>query len=341
MSGVPPVAAPEPESAGGRAHRWSLVLGLVLGGVLLYFAVRGVDWGNVWRIIAGARWPYLGGAAAGATLAFFLRSLRWRILLNAEGRFSVGTVFWATMAGYLGNNVLPARAGELVRTYLISQQSKLSKTYVLTTALSERLMDVVALVVTSSIVLLRIDPKPQWMADAARPMAVVASLGIVAIIALPYTGGMLAKVLERIPLPVRVKGLALGLLKQILMGLAAFHSWRRLAGFVALTGMIWTSDAVGVMLGAYALNLRVSFEVALLLLTGLGLGSALPSTPGYVGIYQAVAVTVLPPFGISRDSALAYMLVGQAIGYVVVLAFGLPGLYRFSRGKRALRETPS
>ena len=72
----------------------------------------------------------------------------------------------------------------------------------------------------------------------------------------------------------------------------------------------------------------IPFATAFLLLAGMGLGSALPSTPGYVGIYQFVAVTVLTPFGFSRDSALALILLLQAMGYVVVLAFGLPGLYR-------------
>ena len=72
------------------------------------------------------------------------------------------------MAGYLGNNFLPARAGELVRTFLISRRSSLSKTYVLTTALSERLMDVIALVLGSSIVLLRMDMKVPWMENLSR-----------------------------------------------------------------------------------------------------------------------------------------------------------------------------
>jgi hypothetical protein len=79
--------------------------------------------------------------------------------------------------------------------------------------------------------------------------------------------------------------------------------------------------------------LRLSFPVAALLLCGMGLGSALPSTPGYVGIYQFVAVTVLVPFGISRDAAVAYILVVQALGYFVVLILGLPGILRY-RGWR-------
>jgi uncharacterized membrane protein YbhN (UPF0104 family) len=62
--------------------------------------------------------------------------------------------------------------------------------------------------------------------------------------------------------------------------------------------------------------------VALLLLAGLGLGSALPSTPGYIGIYQFVAVTVLTPFGFSRSDALAYILVAQFFNYLVVGSLG-------------------
>jgi uncharacterized protein (TIRG00374 family) len=301
--------------------------------VLLYFSVRGVAWSRVWATIAGARWSYLALAAAITSFSFFQRSLRWRILLNTETWFSVGTVFWANMAGYLGNNFLPARAGELIRTYLISNRSSLSKTYVLTTALGERLMDVIALVLWSSLVLLGVNPKPRWMQDLSRTMAIIASAGAVAIMVLPHTGGLVENLLRRIPLPEGLRKRLLRLAEQILLGLRAFHNWGRFTGFVLLTVTIWVSDACGVMIGARALGLTVSFRVALLLLTGLGLGSALPSTPGYVGIYQFVAVTVLTPFGIGRDQALAYILVAQVMGSLVMLAFGLPGLYRLQGAK--------
>ena len=92
------------------------------------------------------------------------------------------------------------------------------------------------------------------------------------------------------------------------------------------------------MVAARAFDIHLTFSVALLLLAGLGLGSALPATPGYVGIYQFVAVTVLPPFGIDRNAALAFILVAQALGYAVILVLGLFGLYRIraaSRGRKA------
>jgi uncharacterized protein (TIRG00374 family) len=313
----------------------SWALSSLLAGVLLYFSVRHVDWSRVWHTIRAAQWRFLGLAFATTCASFFFRALRWRILLNTETWFSVGTVFWANMAGYLGNNFLPARAGELIRTYLISNHSSLSKTYVLTTALAERLMDVIALVLWSSIVLLGVNPKPAWMQDLSRTMAVIAGLGAVTILLLPHTGSLVQNVLRRIPMPEGLRNRLLELAEQILLGLRAFHNWGRLAGFVFLTVVIWMLDACGVIAGAWALGLIIPFRVAMLLLTALGLGSALPSTPGYVGIYQFVSVKVLSPFGIAPDDALAYILVAQALGSVIMLMFGLPGLYRLQGTKSA------
>jgi glycosyltransferase 2 family protein len=311
---------------------WLWAVSILLAGVLLYFSLRGVEWTTVWRTIAAAHWSILAAAGLMTCGSYFLRSIRWRILLNAESSLNVGTVFWANMAGYLGNNFLPARAGEVVRSVLVSKRSSLSKTYVLTTALSERLMDVIALVLWSSIVLLNVNPKPVWMEQLSRTMAIAAGCGVICVIVLPHAGGVVKSLLQRIPLPGAIRTGLAGLVEQILLGLRAFHSWKRLTGFAVLTVAVWMVDAWATVISAHALGLRIDFAVALLLLTGMGLGSALPSTPGYIGIYQFVAVTVLTPFGMSRDDAVAYILVAQAGGYVVVLLLGLPGLYILGRG---------
>jgi uncharacterized membrane protein YbhN (UPF0104 family) len=311
-----------------RRSAWSWIPAAALAALLLWWSLRGVDWKQVAGIIARARWALLAVAAGTSSCSLFLRGLRWRILLNATERFSVGTVFWANNAGYLGNSLLPARAGEVIRSFLISSRSSLSRTYVLTTALSERLMDVVALVLWSSLLLLGVHPKPVWMQQLSRTMAIVAGAGAAAITILPHTGGLLESVLGRVPLPARLRQLALRLCEQVLSGMRAFHDWRRFAGFASLTVVIWCSDAVGIMALGRALHLELPFSTAFLLLTALGLGSALPSTPGYVGIYQFVAVTVLTPFGFDRDSAIALILVVQALGYAVVLTFGVIAVRR-------------
>jgi uncharacterized protein (TIRG00374 family) len=310
-----------------RGRAWSWILSVPLAAVLLYLSLRGVDWKGVWRTIAGARWGFLAAGCGCSCVSFFLRALRWRILLNAEARLSVGSVFSANMAGYLGNSFLPARAGELVRTFAIGARSSLSKTYVLTTALCERLMDAIALVLWSSLILLGTGPKPRWIEELSRTTAIAAAAGALAIALLPHTESLCRNLLRRLPLPSALRERLLRFADQVLLGVRAFHNMGRFLGFAVLTVAIWMTDAFGAILMADGLHLHFSFAMAMLLLTGIGLGSALPSTPGYVGIYQFVAVTVLTPFGISRDSALAYILVAQASTYVVTLALGLPSLY--------------
>jgi uncharacterized protein (TIRG00374 family) len=310
-----------------KGRLWSWILALPLAAFLLYWSLRGVDWKTVWSTIAGARWSFLALASLCTCFSFFLRSVRWRILLNAEETLSLGFVFLATMAGYLGNSFLPARAGEVVRTLVVSGRSSLTKTYVLTTALSERLMDVIALVLWASIILLGVPSKPDWMGGVARTMAIAAGLGAIVIAVLPHTGELCQRLLTRLPLPAALRSRLVELTTQILLGMRAFHHVGRFLGFAALTILIWICDTVGTMIAARSLGLSMSFAMALLLITGLGLSSALPSTPGYVGIYQFVAVTVLVPFGIAKSQALAFILLTQAYGYVVVLVLGLPCMY--------------
>ena len=312
---------PEPPKAASSGH-WKWIVSIALAAALLYFSLRGVEWGRVWTLIAGAHWQYFVGSALIVCVSSVLRALRWRVLLNAEANLGVWTVFRATMAGYLGNNFLPARAGEVIRTLLISRRSNLSKTYVLTTALSERLMDVIALVLASSIVLMGVHPKPAWMADLSRSMAIVAALGALTVTVVPHTGNLLTKLLARLPLPAGLHeklvvtlgaGAArharlpsLGPLRRIRRPYRRHLDVRRIIRDGGLARAGSESD----VLSRYAA------------LTGLGLGSALPSTPGYVGIYQFVAVSVLVPFGVSKDAALAYILITQAVGYIVVLLLG-------------------
>lgn len=318
-----------------QGRLWSWVVALPLAGLLLWWSLRGVDWKAVWITLARARWELIAAASVLVGVSFFLRALRWRILLNAEENLPVGEVFCATMAGYMGNTFLPARAGEVIRTLVVSGRSSLTKTYVLTTALCERLMDVVALVLWASLILLGMKSKPDWMAGVASTMAIAAGLGAVAIAILPHTGELVQNLLRRLPAPQAFRDRLVELAGQVLLGMHAFHHAGRFLGFTALTVTIWVSDTVGAMIAARGLDLPVSFSMALLLITGLGLGSALPSTPGYVGIYQFVAVTVLVPLGIAKDGALAFILLMQAYGYLMTALLGVPCLW-ILRSKRAV-----
>jgi uncharacterized protein (TIRG00374 family) len=307
----------------------SIGAALVLAAVLLYFSLRGIEWRQVAQIVRGARPGLLGLTIAIATGNLFLRSFRWRILLNAEGRVSVSTAFWATAAGYFGNNFLPARAGELVRTAFVSARSRLDYPYVLATAACERIADAVTLVAITALVLLTLPTRPGWLAGAATPIAIAALAGASLIVVLPWLESFGKKIIERAPLPRALKPRLIAAAEQAVRGIRAFHDARRFFGFAGLTIVIWTVDALATVIGGTALGLSMPLAVAFLLIAALGLGSALPSTPGYVGNNQFVAVTVLTPFGFTRNQAIAYMLTGQALSYVVVGIWGAVGLLRY------------
>jgi glycosyltransferase 2 family protein len=320
---------------GGKAKVISLTIAGVLAAVLLYYSLRGIEWRLVAHIIARARPGGLALTAGIGTLTLFLRACRWRILLNAEGTVRVDTAFWATAAGYFGNNFLPARAGELVRSFMISSRAGLDGAFVLATALAERAADAVALVVISAAVLLTLPDPPAWLSGAARPFALLALVAALGIAVLPLLGSVGRTAIERAPLPHSWRPRLIELMEHALRGLRAFHDTRRLSGFLALTAIIWCLDALGAVITASALGLRMPFAAAFLLIASLGLGSALPSTPGYVGIYQFVAVTVLGPFGFSPSDAIAYILVAQALNYVVIGLWGSIGILRYRRARRA------
>jgi uncharacterized protein (TIRG00374 family) len=324
---------PKPKQAAPRVRAIYWIAALALAAALLYYSLRGIDWLRVWDILRGARPLEICLAWATVTSAVFLRSVRWRVLLSAGKPVSIPLAFWATAAGYLGNNVLPARAGELVRTVMISRRSGMSNAFVLTTALSERVADAIAVIAISAAVLLAMPNPPGWLAGAARPFAIAGLCGAAAIAFLPAFEALYFRILKRAPVPEPVREKLERALGQAIQGIRSFHDRGRLARFVALTAVIWTIDATNAVICAGALGLHLAVPVAFLLVAGLGLGSALPSTPGYVGIYQFVAVSVLTPFGFLRSDAIAYILLLQALGYSVILFWGLIGVAKSRKGE--------
>lgn len=303
----------------------------LLAVVLLYYSLRGVEWRQVAHVVSNANPGWLALSLVAATCTLFLRACRWRIILNAEGSVSVSTVFGATAAGYFGNNFLPARAGELVRIFLISARSGLDGRYVLATAVAERVLDALALVVVGAAVLMLVPAPPGWLASAQWPMAILAGVAALAAALLPRFGAGGRWLLQLVPLPSSWRAPLASTMDQALRGLFAFRDRRRMVGFVALTVVIWSLDVLGVFLGGRALGLPLPVSAAFLLIVGLGLGSALPATPGYVGIYQFVAVTVLTPYGLSRSDAIAFILFAQAQSYLVIGCWGGFGLWHYFR----------
>jgi hypothetical protein len=323
-----------------RSRAFLLTLAGIFAAVLLYYSLRGIDWSQVWLKLSHAELKFILIWFGIVTVALVLRALRWRVLLTADGPVDVATAFWATSAGYFGNNFLPFRAGEVVRTLMICARTGMSRSFVLTTALSERLFDAITLVSGAAILLLTLTTKPGWFADAGTPFSVLGLGGVLAIVLLPKLEPLWASILRKMPIPAGVTEKLIGIMEKVLAGIRALHDLKRFFLFAGFTIVIWSCDTVTVVIGMKALGMSMSLSVAFLLITGLALGSVLPSTPGYVGIYQVVAIKVMMPFHYSKDDAIAYILFFQALQFANYAFWGMLALTR-NKGLMANSETLS
>jgi uncharacterized protein (TIRG00374 family) len=235
------------------------------------------------------------------------------------------------MTGYLGNSILPARAGELIRAAYAGRENELPVSFALATGLVERLIDLIALVILGLTSLAYSGIISAQLGAALRVMTLVAIVGLVGILIAPYVGNKLIAFIPSLPgIKPSAKEKLEEFSKQFLRGVEALHHPSRAGMFILFTCLIWAMDGVGVVVLAYSLRLSLTLVQSFLLLAGLGLSSAIPSTPGYVGIYQFVAVIVLQPFGIANANALALIIFLQATNLLLVVFWGWIGISRTS-----------
>jgi uncharacterized protein (TIRG00374 family) len=250
-------------------------------------------------------------------------------LLITEKEIPAGNVFWANMAGYLGNNILPARAGELIRAAYVSKENNISASFSLATGLVERFIDLIALVILGSISLAVSGILSKALQDALKAMSGVAIIGAITLLVVPYFGDSIRRMVDTLPIKhVAAREKVAGFLNQFLRGIEALHHPKQTLQFPLFTCLIWLMDGIGTIILARALQLDFSLAVSFLLLAGLGLSSAIPSTPGYVGVYQFVAVVVLQPFGITNANALAFIIFFQIISLISIAFWGGFAIWR-------------
>ncbi len=301
-----------------RKARITLAIAMVIAAVLLYFSLRGIDMAELGAKLSNAKFGPLGIAWLLSCLTLWLRSVRWRVLLNTSEIVPLSTVFWANAIGYLGNNVLPARMGEFMRVEALKRRHDISRSYLLATALIERVMDAGVLVLFTSAALLTIPGLPDWLHRASKTFSILSGLGILTLFLLPHLQKQAEQLLSKIP---KISGVA----SRFLDGLRCLHSWSRSLLFLLLTLIIWPIDSYIGVLVADSIGLELQFQTSMVVLAALGLSSAIPSTPGYVGVFQFVAVNVMRPFGIASSPAIAWILIYQAINYITQTTFGLIG----------------
>ena len=312
---------------------WVFLFAIVLAIVLLYLTLRGLDWESFWSTLRYGHYEILLITIPIASVNYFIRATRWSIFVRSEKKVSVISVFWANMVGYLGNVYLPARAGELLRSVFLGQEKGLGVSFVLATALTERALDVVALFIIGSIAILGQGSIPAELQNAVWATAIVGIAALFVILVMPSQKNLITQVLYRFPVPEKIRRMLTEQISRFLIGLGSLQSPRRFMSFTALTIVIWLVDAIANVIGVHIIGQNLNIGQALILLAALGLSSAIPSTPGYIGVYQFAAIVVLVPFGFSKENALAYILISQILNYLVVTFFGLIGLWQIHKAR--------
>src|SRR5262245_54256705 len=279
-----------------RSHlRAALVLVLTLG--LLAYFLRGVNLAEVWAKTREADARLLVLAVGMMMLVYVLRALRWQYLLAPIGPTRFGTAFQTTVIGFAASFLLPARAGEVLRPYLLAKREGLPPTACFATIILERLLDLVTVLLLFGVFVVFVDPsslsgEPELYVRV-KSGGLVAAAGAVAGLAVffmlaghPERLGALALRVERV-LPARLARIVAGLVKTFAEGLAVMRQPGRLLVSLLLSIPLWLSIAGGIWVTSRAFHMTFGYLGSFLVMTLLVVGVAMP-TPGQVGGFHAM-----------------------------------------------------
>lgn len=294
-----------------------LVLGVVLSALFLYLALRGLDWGALGQTLLDVRMGSLTLCVAMIALGVVLRGWRWCLIAGRTAQVIVPFVR-ATNLGMLGNQVLPARLGEVVRVVALNRFLKSGLSEPVGSALIDRLFDAVCLLLSAWLVstLMAGVLLPQgWLLVLGGAFAVF-SVGLIVVRTRRFhvwLGAWSERYLHKWSLRpdvfVQVFNTMVGRLTR----------WRSATGILAVATLVWLADYVAVLAALWSIGLDLPLVAPLLLWVMLAAGSALPSAPGYVGIYQLAAVLALAAYGLPAHQAVAVSLVLQGVTLLVSL----------------------
>jgi glycosyltransferase 2 family protein len=303
-----------------RARLVQIVLGIAVSAALLVYLFWDIDLRDIAAHLATTSWGYLAASVALNLLSLWLRAWRWYYLFPPGARPS--HLYSAVMIGYMGNNLLPLRAGEIVRVYVAARRGHRFWT-TLATVVIERALDGLALglVVAALFLVIPIPPSLRGPAGVFLSADLVAMI-LLAVLAFAPAGcaAVIRALFRRWPRVERRLMDVLGTMSEGLRGVRAGHHTFPIV--VSSTG-IWLLFAGSVWTALHAAHLDLPLAASWTVLAFLGLGVSLPSSPGFVGVVQAASVLALALFAVPRTEALSFSLLLHASQFFPVTFVGL------------------
>ena len=269
--------------------RWRSLLGIALSVALLAWTLRDIDPARAWAILKGSNYWYFGAASLFGTLIVPLRALRWRVILAPVATDIPYSLLWrATAIGVMGNNVLPARAGEFARAYALSRETpKVSFASAFASLAVDRVFDAF----------------------------VVLLLMLAAMMAPGFPDLLLAGH--------HVRDYVLGGAVVATLALGVLRNPRRFFAVLLWTLAHWLLNGIAFWCAFLAVGIPAGFGGALLLQGLIAIGVAVPSAPGFFGVFESIGRAGLGLYGVDPTLATSWAIGFHLLTYIPITAIGI------------------
>lgn len=302
-----------------KCLRWCIAL-LVSGGGI-WFSLHGVNWADVGAALKRVHSPgLLLFVPLIAGVEYIIRTERWRLLL-AESREHRRSLFPIVAGAFFMNTVLPFRAGEAARIFWTHRHRGRPLAGTVAALAVDRLMDSLALVILF-LTALAARPGTPIPRGAVQGLMAVGLVGVGFFVLLARHSEKIGWRIGSLPLPRFLQRM----MTSFIDGAAPLRSFQTLAATLFLSALLWCLMA-GIFLGVGRLfGLPLTWADASLLLAGIALGVALPSTPGFIGTYEAAGVGTLSLLGYDKSVAFPFVASIHLIQIVGTALWGAPSL---------------
>jgi glycosyltransferase 2 family protein len=315
-----------------RATFRTVLVALLAIGLVAVF-LRNADLSRVWQAMRTAR-PELLAAAVGLTLVtYVIRTERWQYLLEPLGKTRFQTAFRATVIGFAASSVLPARAGEVLRPYLLARREGLSATATFATVIVERILDLVAVLVLLASYLVVFDTgmatRDSALFAAVRlgglVMAPVALVSLIVMFVLAGHPEWLRAALASADrtLPARLSSLLGRITRMFADGFGVLRRPERLLASMGWTLVLWVVICMETWVVARAFGIEMPVAGSWLMLALLVVGVAVPTPGGVGGFHEAFRLGATAFFGADNDAAVGAAILLHATSFVPVTILGL------------------
>lgn len=324
---------------------WAAILGLGLSAALVLYLFTHLDLRAVLGAVGRAHPLWLGGATLAYVALFPVRGLRWAVLLKPLAPVSAGLATRGFLIGFMANNLLPARLGDLVRAFVLARKAQVPSPASFATVMLERVFDGVTVVgiLSLSLAVLELDnpTRAAQLHGIALLMGLAFGMVLVGCVGLAiWERPTLALVRWGLtPCPEGLRTKLLGLFERLAAGLHALRSAKEAAQVALLSLTVWGLEVVVYVGVAHALDLEVGPMGLALVMAILTLGLTAPSAPGFVGVFEALVIPALTLLGVAEEPAAAFALLLHAIHYLPGTVLGLVAAWTTGVDLRDLSPT--